>query len=131
MNTASSAGPARAADLRPGIPLLAAAPGPLDVAAAEQLGDVLDETLDRHPWGVVLDLSGVDEMSPAGVEMLVRVAVRAGRLDVGLCPVPSDAVLAAIAGAGSRELFDLHACIDEALAALGVAPGAPARATPA
>jgi anti-anti-sigma factor len=131
MNTASSAGPARAADLRPGIPLLAAAPGPLDDAAAEQLGDVLDETLDRHPWGVVLDLSGVDEMSPAGVEMLVRVAVRAGRLDVGLCPVSSDAVRAAIAGAGLRELFDLHAGIDEALGALGVAPGAPGHATPA
>jgi anti-anti-sigma factor len=118
--TASSAGRTRAVDLRPGIPMLTAAPGPLNAAAASRLGDDLDDALDRHPGGVVLDLSEVDEMSPAGLAMLVQLAVRAGQLDVGLCPVSSSAVLSAIAGTGLRDLFELHASIEEALAALGV-----------
>jgi hypothetical protein len=68
----------------------------------------------------VLDLSEADEMRPAGLAMVVQLAVRAGELDVGLCLVWSNAVLSVIAGAGLRELFDLHSSIEEALTALGV-----------
>jgi anti-anti-sigma regulatory factor len=112
--------PIRSINLRPGIPLLALAPGPLDDDDAADLGTAVDRAVDALPWGIVIDLSGTDGVSAAGMAMLARAAVRAGQGDVGLCVVGSDRVQSAIAGAGLSELFDLHASRSEALSALGV-----------
>lgn len=92
----------------------AAPPGSLDGDVATCLGAALDEIVDSRRGAVVVDLSEVDEVPPAGLHMLVRVAVQAAGPTSG-----SDPVRSAIAGAG-RELFDLHVSIGEELEALGV-----------
>jgi len=52
--------------------------------------------------------------------MLVRVAVAAGELDIGLSVVCPDVLGSALAQPGLIELFDLNRDLDAALAALGV-----------
>ena len=113
--------PVRVDDVRPGIPLLVPSAGSLSGYAVGELGAVADAALGRHPWGIVLDLSGIAAMTPAGLALLVRVAQRAGDLDVGFCIVESGAVRSAVTRAGLQQLFELHPGVEEALAALGVA----------
>lgn len=113
--------PVRVEDVRPGIPLLVPTSGSLSGHAVGELGAAADAALGRRPWGIVVDLSGIAAMTPAGLAMLVRVAQRAGDLDVGFCIVESDAVRSAVARAGLQQLFELHPGVEEALAALRVA----------
>jgi anti-anti-sigma regulatory factor len=112
----------RTGEVRPGIPLVVAAAGALRGPAVPQLGAALDRALDRRPWGVVLDLTGVAAVPLVALAMLCRVAQRAGRLDVGLALVASPAVRAAVEQAGLSELFELHAGLADALVVLRVRP---------
>jgi anti-anti-sigma regulatory factor len=112
--------PISSADARSGIPLVGVGPGTLEGYAVSEVGTAVDRALDRNPWGVVLDLSGIDAMTRAGLAMLIRVVVRAGQLDVGLCLVCSDAVRSVVVGAEVEELFEMHTSVGAALAALGV-----------
>ncbi|MDT7618978.1 MAG: hypothetical protein QOG20_1788 [Pseudonocardiales bacterium] len=120
MCSAPQPGHVRVEDVRPGIPLLAVMPGPLDRETSPRLDAALDHALDRHPWGVVLDLRDVSSLTSNGLAMLVRVATRAWELEIGLCLVCSPHVRAVVTDAGLHEVFDLHPGVAEALAALGV-----------
>lgn len=113
--------PVRTDDIRPGIVRIRAAAGTLGSFAVAELGSSVDAVLARRPWGVVVDLRPLDAVTPAGIAMLVRVAVAAGELDVGLILVCADVVRSAVDRAGLTELFELTDDLDAALAALGVA----------
>ncbi|MBW0088770.1 hypothetical protein I4I73_10260 [Pseudonocardia sp. KRD-184] len=112
--------PVRTDDIRPGIVRVRAAAGTLGSFAVAELGSAVDAALARRPWGIVADLRPLDAITPAGMAMLVRVAVAAGELDVGLSLVCADAVRSAVAQVDLTELFDLHHDVDAALAALRV-----------
>lgn len=105
----------------PGIVGVRAAVGALGGFAVGKLGSALDAALARSPWGVVLDLRPVDMVTPAGMAMLVRVAVAAGERDVGLRMVCPDVVRDAAEQLGLTRLFDIDEDLDFALGALGVA----------
>jgi len=108
-------------DIRPGIVRVRAAAGTLASFAVAELGSTIDAALARRPWGIVVDLRPLDAVTPAGLGMLVRVAVAAGELDIGLSMVCPDVLRSALAPQpGLIELFDLNRDLDTALAALGV-----------
>ena len=107
-------------DVRPGIVRVRAAAGTLASFAVAELGSTIDAALARRPWGIVVDLRPLDAVTPAGLGMLVRVAVAAGELDIGLSMVCPDVLRSALTQPGLSELFDLNRDLDTALAALGV-----------
>jgi len=95
-------------DIRPGIVRVRAAAGTLASFAVAELGSTIDAALARRPWGIVVDLRPLDAVTPAGLGMLVRVAVAAGELDIGLSMVCPDVLRSALAPQpGLIELFDL------------------------
>lgn len=113
-------GSVRTDDLRPAIVRVRAAAGQLGGFAVAELGSAVDAALSRRPWGIVVDLRPLDEVTPAGLAMLMRLAAAAGELDVGLILVCSAVVRSALADAGLTENFELSHDLDTALATLGV-----------
>jgi len=107
-------------DVRPGIVRVRAAAGTLGSFAVMALGSAVDAAVARRPWGIVVDLSPLDAITPAGMAMLVRVAGAADELGIGLSLVCSDVLRAALVRVGLTGLFDLNRDLDAALAALGV-----------
>lgn len=120
MRTAPTPTPVSADDVRPGITRIRAGAGPLGGFAVAELGSAVDVALLRRPWGIVLDLAALDEVTPAGLAMLVRVAGAAGELDVGLSMVCPAVLRSTVDEAGLTGLFELDDDLDAALAALGV-----------
>ncbi len=107
-------------DVRPGIVRVRAAAGTLGSYAVAKLGSAIDAALARRPWGVVVDLRPLVVITPAGLAMLVRVAVAAGELDIGLSMVCPDILRSAFDQSDLTTLFDLNPDLDAALATLGV-----------
>lgn len=86
--------------------VLIAAEGRLDTENAPRLGRAFDEALNQGFANIVLDLSGVEYMSSAGLRELVRafkVAQRQGG-DLRLAN-PPERVLSVLEIAGLEEIF--------------------------
>ena len=104
---------------RPGVPCVHVQGG-LAHATAPGLRECVVELLAAAPWGIVLDLRALTDLSPHGVAALVEIACLAGEADIGLYLVAADRpVVQALAAAGVRELFELHPSVDDALRAMG------------
>ena len=59
--------------------LLVTSVGNLDARGATHLWDTVESNLDEGSHGVVIDMSGVDFLSSAGIGILVRLLRRASR----------------------------------------------------
>lgn len=96
--------------------------GPLDRTTAPQLEAILD-ALDSHGvFRVVIDLSGVSEMSSAGLRVIISAAKRFRRREGGdLClAAPSKRVIEVLDLAGLLPVLCVHDTREQALASFEV-----------
>lgn len=71
--------------------------------------------VDTEPRFLILDASGIADVEPSGVGVLVSVAERAGHSDVGLClVVESDTFRERLAASGVLDLFETAPTVDQA-----------------
>ncbi len=90
--------------------------GRVDSNNANELGAALDETVDAGKTNLVLDLSGVEYMSSAGLREMVRVLKRVKRNSGDLrIASPSDRVKEVLELAGLDSIFEVYATQVEAV----------------
>ncbi|MGD2142959.1 MAG: STAS domain-containing protein [Anaerolineae bacterium] len=92
--------------------------GRIDSATAPQLAAVLNEFTDEGQYNLVLDMSGVDFISSAGLRVLIDTQKTCRRLNRGalvLAEVP-ERIYDAFELAGFVPLFDFH---DKVVGAVG------------
>lgn len=83
--------------------------GRVDSSNATELGQELDKTVDDGNSNLVLDLSGVDYMSSAGLREMVRVLKRVKRSGGDLrIANPSDRVKEVLELAGLDTIFEIY-----------------------
>jgi anti-sigma B factor antagonist len=83
--------------------------GRVDSTNASELGDVMDKTVDSGNSNLVLDLSGVEYMSSAGLREMVRVLkrVKRGGGDLRIAN-PSERVKEVLELAGLDTIFEVY-----------------------
>lgn len=83
--------------------------GRIDSATAPQLGDALNAIMDEGRYRLVLDMTGVEFISSAGLRVLIntqKTCKRYNRGEMVLCAVPQK-VYAALDLAGFTSLFKI------------------------
>ena len=90
--------------------------GHLDVAAATDLADYLEELIKRYPKKLVLDLSGVSYLASSGLAMLVTALKksRASRVPFGVCGL-TPAVKQTVEVIGLGQVLPIFQDVEEAL----------------
>ena len=83
--------------------------GRVDSTSASQLGEAMDKSINEGQMSIVLDLSGVEYMSSAGLREMVRVLkkVRRGSGDLRIAN-PSDRVKEVLELAGLDSIFEIY-----------------------
>lgn len=96
--------------------------GPLDRTTAPQLESVLEGLDSEDVCRVVIDLSGVSDMSSAGLRVIISAAKRFRRRDGGdLClAAPSKRVVDVLDLAGLLPVLCVHGTREEAIASFEV-----------
>jgi len=94
--------------------------GELTRGNAPRLDAAVDEQLVAGPRAIIVDLSEVRMLGPEGLSVLVRLAVRAGEADLGLCLVEGERCLVVrrLEEAGLAERFEVYVTVDDAVASL-------------
>lgn len=91
------------------------AQGRIDSMNANELGEVLQHTLDHEGSQIVLDLSGVDYMSSAGVRELVSALKKARRNNGDMrIAQPTERVMDILEMSGLDTIVQVYASRDEA-----------------
>jgi anti-anti-sigma factor len=92
-----------------------AVPERLSPETAERFEVGLLTIVDAEPRFLILDASGISDVEPSGVRVLVTVAERAGQSDVGLClVVDSDSLRERLAACDVLDLFETAPTVDQA-----------------
>lgn len=96
--------------------VLVEAAGRIDSMNAHELGEALSNVIDKDQVQIVLDLSGVDYMSSAGLREIVAALKRVKRVagDVRIAR-PSDRVLEILEMAGLDTILRIYPTQDEAV----------------
>lgn len=101
--------------IRPGARLVRPL-GDLDDRAGADLLALINNQLFQTMDLLILDLTELTTFAPEAVPIVVRIAMRLGRVDIGLCLVASDSTIgSALEDAGVRCLFELYGSVDEAI----------------
>lgn len=97
-----------------------AAVGELDVLTAPRLQAGIESAIQKNPAAVIVDLSGVDFLSSAGMAVLVAGREQAQARDIKFGVVASGpATSRPLILIGLAEVIGMHASLAEAHAALG------------
>jgi anti-anti-sigma factor len=87
---------------------------------AEHFEQALLAIIDAEPRFLILDASGIADIEPCGVGVLVTAAERAGQSDIGLCLViDSDPVRQRLASSDVLDLFETALTVEQAAGMLG------------
>jgi anti-anti-sigma factor len=87
---------------------------------AEHFERALLAIIDAEPRFLILDASGLADIEPCGVGVLVTAAERAGQADIGLCLViDTDTVRQRLAASDALDLFETALTVDQAARMLG------------
>jgi anti-anti-sigma factor len=93
--------------------------GDIDMSNADQVRGLLTASVDRQPAGLVVDLTGIDFFSSAGINALVFSAARARAQAVTMVVVAGQrAVLRPLEITGVDEVLTLHPTVELAMAAV-------------
>jgi len=92
-----------------------AVPDNLSPESAERLERALLTIVDTEPRFLILDASGIADIEPCGVGVLVTAAERAGQADIGLClVVDTDTVRERLAASEVLDLFETTLTVEQA-----------------
>ena len=97
---------------------LVQAMGRVDSMSANQFGEALSDEIDNGNLHLVLDLSGVDYMSSAGLREIVSALKKVKKTDVGgdlRLAQPSERVREVLEMSGLDTIFQIYSSQDEAI----------------
>ncbi len=91
--------------------------GVVDMLTSPQLETAIDDALERHPAGVVIDFTAVDFLASAGMGVLVAAHDKAGSEVAFSVVADGPATSRPLKLVGIAEIVDMYRSLDEALAA--------------